>query len=177
MDVQQPEIKSGEPLPLGHRIYRHGLDEWIEKKKDKYIPSLYFFDLHESDKKTGYKLSVDWEKLATPEETIIRIGCSYKKDTKKFKKYENRVIYAIEVTFLNNLDGISDVIYNPIFHPVEKSGYPNNPAHSLIGFDKDKYDVQDRPAVITELRNHAQGKKIEFDMKVVDKAVQEYRNS
>lgn len=178
MDGEQLEIKKGEPLPLKDKIFRHGLIDWQEQQDDKYVPKLRFFELNTADKETGYNLSVDWETKTTPEETIIRIGCTYKSGTDKFKNYENRVIYALEIDFLNKMDEIINIIYDPILHLPLKKGLPDNPSHSLVGFDKDKYeDPQNRPAILTELRNHAKDKKIVFDKNAINKAVKACRNS
>lgn len=178
MDGKQLEIKKGEILPLKDRIFRHGMADWQELQDAKYVPKFRFFELSTADKETGYSLSVDWESKTTPEDTIIRIGCTYKTGTDKFKNYENRVIYALEINFLSNMDEIINIIYDPILHLEPKKGLPDNPSHTLVRFDKDKYDdPQNRPAILTELRNHAKDKKIIFDIKFVNKAVKEYRDS
>lgn len=176
MDVEQFEITDGQSLPNNDRIYRHGPMDWIDTKDQKFIPTLKFFDLSEPDKLSGYHLSVDWENRTTPEETIIRIGCSFSINTTKFKNYKNRVIFALDVRFLVELNGILKVSYSPIIQLIEKTGHINNLAHSLISFDKEEFTAQLRPAVITEMRNHAKDKKINFDMEVVDKAVLQYRD-
>jgi len=126
MDGKQSKIQPSESLPLTDRIYRHGLNDWVEKKGDENIPKFIFFELTELDKKTGYRLSVDWELKTTPEETIARIGGSYKTNTTQFKEYKNRIIFALDIKFLNSLDFVIDVNYNPIVHPVRKLGSPNN---------------------------------------------------
>ena len=51
MDVKKPKIQSGEPLPLTDRIYRYGKNDLIDKE-DKFKPSINFFELSTSDKKT-----------------------------------------------------------------------------------------------------------------------------
>lgn len=177
MDGNKLETKKGDPLPLRDRIFRHGLSDWTKLENGEYVPKFRFFELSNPDKETGYSLSVDWESKTTPEETIIRIGCTYKGDSNQFKNYDNRVIYALEIDFLISMDEIINVIYDPISHIPPKQGTPDNPAHTLIVFDKEKYeDPQNRPAILTELRNHAKDKKIEFNMKSVHKAVKECRN-
>jgi len=147
------------------------------EKEDRYTPTIYFFDLSQTDKNTGYSLSVDWDKKTTPEESIIRIGCSYKtKPDFEFKNYKNRVIYALEIAFIDSLDWISKIEYSPTIHTKEILGHPNNKAHSLVFYDKAEY-AQNRPALLTELRNHAKDKKIEFDMTKVEVFVEKCRKN
>ncbi len=174
MDVKQSEIQRGDLLPITDRVYRHGLDTLVEEKEDKYVPKLRFFDLSNPVKKMDYSLSVDWERKTTPEETIIRVGCSYKTNTEIFKNYKNRIIYALEIKFINSLEWIIDTTYDPTLHEIKKLGSPDNSAHALINFAEDQY-AQNRAAILTELRNHSQDKKIGFNMKEVDKAVIECR--
>lgn len=178
MDGGQPEIQSGDKIPLEDRVLRHGLDEWKNFEDGKYIPTFKFFDLSTDDIKSGYNLSVDWDQKTNPEEIIIRIGCTFHpKKNGQFKNYGNRVIYALEVNFLNNIEKVLNVIYDPISNIVEERGKPNNPSHTLVSFDftdEEQYK-QDRPAILTELRYHAMDKKVHFDIDIVHAAVNKYR--
>lgn len=176
MDVRKPKIQPGQPLPLADKVYRYGINTMVEKE-DRFTPSPYFFDLSNTDKITGYSLSVDWDKKTTPEEGIIRIGCSYKsKPALEFKNYKNRVIYALEIEFIDSLDWIRKIEYSPTIHKKGIFGHPNNKAHSLVFYDQAEY-AQNRAALLTELRNHAKDKKVEFDMTIVEKAVEKYRKN
>lgn len=79
MDGHQLEIQSGDVLPITDRVLRHGLNSWRESVGTVLIPRPIFFDLNNADISNGYNLSVDWEKKTTPEDVIIRVGCSQKK--------------------------------------------------------------------------------------------------
>lgn len=175
MDGNKSEIKPGNPLPLEDRVFRYGKNTNVDKA-NKYKPSLNFFELTGADKATGYGLSVDWEKLTTPEKTIARIGGTYIYKTEKFKEFKDKVIYAIEIEFLKSLKGVNSITYNPSNLNNKKLGSPSNPSHSIIKFDETEYDQkQNRVEILTEIRNHAKDKKIEVDMNEVEKLVKELR--
>lgn len=146
-------------------------------EEDRYIPKLNFFKLTNADINDGYRLSVDWKDLTTPEETIIRVGCTYLHKKSKYKDFENRVIYSMDVDFLESMEEIDSVTYNPSIKEPEEKGYPNNIAHSSIKFDNELYDdAQARPAILTELRNHVKHNKVYFDLEIVRVEVEKYRN-
>lgn len=180
MDGHQLEIQSGDVLPITDRVLRHGLNSWRESVGTVLIPRPIFFDLNNADISDGYNLSVDWEKKTTPEDVIIRVGCSQKKFNPNkplefFKPYEERVIYAIEINFLKSITEIISVYYRPVFFSEKAKGFVDNPAHSSIKFEEDNFS-QYRPLIIGELRNHAKNKNVEFNMEFVSGEVEKYRN-
>ncbi len=177
MDVSELEIKKGDRLPAKDCVYRHGLKEWHEKKNE-FLPSLRFFALSPNDKIEGYKLSVDWNAITSPEEVIARVGATYKVNKNgdfTFKEFENRVIYSVEINFLNSLNFILNVVYDPIVNKPIIIGSPNNPSHSLICFDSQFYTDQNEPMILAEIRNHAKSNRITVDFDIVKKLVEEYR--
>lgn len=142
-------------------------------KANKAIPSIKVFSFSQYD---DGKLSVDWNKLTTPEQTIARVGMSYKKDTTIFKEYNTREIYALNVSFLNDLgDYIKEVTHDPVFNNPEIIGTPNNPAHSLICCNN--ISDFDMPEFLTKLRDHAKNQLVGVNMEEVNRLVSTYRDS
>jgi hypothetical protein len=175
MDVKQFDLSSGEPLPADDRVFRIVIKDWREKS-DKLTPLPKCFSLSSEDKKHGYGLSVDWERKTTPEESIARVGCSYKKDSQEYKGYENRELYAIEVGFLKSLESVRDVLYDPIIHEKPEKGNPENPAHSQAFFNPEVLE-KDEAEIYIKIRNHAKDKRILVSMESVNDLVDKYRAS
>lgn len=173
MDEQIPSLNNGDNLPESDRVYRISLNTQRDRKNKK-IPSVSCFSLSPSDKDNGFKLSTDWEKKTTPEESIARVGCSYKGGTNNFKPYDNREIYAINVEFVKSITGIDRVIFDPVIKENPPIGEPHNPAHSSIVFQKEDFD-KNEPEILLKIRNHATDQKIDFEITEVDRMVQEYR--
>lgn len=173
MDERKPQVKSGGSLPLEDQVYRIALVSWREKK-NKSVPSTRCFDLTERD---GNKLSVDWSGLTTPEESIARVGASFKFGKEEYKESGSRELYALEISFLNTLKEIEEVIYDPIINTPSIKGQPNNLAHSLIIFNEDVVnDKLKRPEIILKLRDHAKSRRVEVNTDQVNDLVEEYRN-
>lgn len=122
------------------------------------------------------KLSVDWEKMTLPEETIARVGASYKLGKEKYKPYENREIYALAVSFLCSLTDVDGVVYDPVRYSPPIKGRVNNPAHSFIKFS-DTFTTHNDLETILKIRDHAVPQKIPVDMEKVHVLVEELRRS
>ena len=147
------------------------------KNGEKFSPSTSSFSLSEADKTDGYGLSTDWEPKTSPEDSIIRIGCSYKGNSTEFKNYKNRELYALELSFLKSFSEILDAIFSPIDINPPQFGKPSNPAHALVSFRKGKSYDEYAPLLFTKLRDHAKQRRIEFDMQAVENSVELYRKS
>lgn len=170
MDEGFPDaINKGESLPDKDRVYRIVVNTERDRK-NKRIPAHRCFSLSEND---NGKLSVDWEQKTTPEESIARFGASFKYNSKEFKPFKNREIYALEISFLKSLSDIDDVIYDPISSSMDIKARVNNPAHSLIVFN-DLFPTHD-PETYIKLRDHAKNNKIEVDIQKVGDLVDKLR--
>lgn len=174
MDAEKFEINSSDSLPTNDNVYRFVLNT-DRDRKNKLIPAVRCFTLSEADKVDDYRLSVEWDKKTTPEEILIRVGLTFKGTGPHFKDYSNREVFSISIGFLNGLDFIVDVIYDPFLPDLPIKGKPSNPAHSLVAFKKEDYD-QYEAQIFTEIRNHAKDKKMNVDMGIVTKIVEEQRN-
>jgi hypothetical protein len=86
------------------------------------------------------ELSCDWNRYSTPQKTFDLIGKEYKTSKKggqwHFKNQNDFFIVSLSVKAMleNNLK--QDILHNPIQHMPEKTGYPNNRAHSLVKGEK-----------------------------------------
>ena len=172
MDEKKLEdVKPGDSLPSLDFVYRVALQS--ERDLDEsgnHIPRLKCFSLSPADIEANYKLSVDWEKKTTPEEVLIRWGTSFKRGKNtEYKPFDNRVLYKLNVGFLQKLPFILDVIYSP--------SHKNN-AHSSICFDNEQFNYKEHePEFLTELRDHAKQFIIKMNMDEVRKKVEEKRKA
>jgi len=148
--------------------------ESARDKKNKRLPAISSFSLSDND---HGNLSVDWERKTTPEESIARFGASYKFGKKEYKPYENRAIYALDISFLNSLSDVEGVIYDPIFYSQPVKGRVNNPAHSLIRFNLalEENGIND-PETLLKIRDHAAKQKVSYDLEKVHAMVDKLRN-
>ncbi|MCW3106503.1 MAG: hypothetical protein JWQ09_1009 [Segetibacter sp.] len=174
MDERKPDLKKGASLPDSDFVFRLIPTDLVEK--DKFTPKLKGFSLSDNDKEHGYGLSVEWSAITTPEESIARVGASFKKNTDKYKDHTKRDIYALSISFLKSLDSILDVVYDPIFNEPPIRGVPNNISHSLVNFSKEELE-KNETEIYTRIREHAKDKKKSVDMKRVDALVNIYRNT
>lgn len=173
MDEESLALNKGDLLPNCDRVLR--IVEITQRDKtNKRIPSLRCFTLSSNDKGS---LSVDWERRTTPEEAVARFGASFRYGTEEYKSYDNREIYAMEISFLNTLEPVDKVIYDPIYFSKPETGRVNNPAHSLIEFsDAFVRDNQNDPEIILKMRNHAVENKVHIDSKKVHELVDKLRD-
>ncbi len=174
MDVKIPDIAPGDSLPDPDDVFRI-TPKNLTEKKNKFMPSLKCFTLSEADKKEGYGLSVDWSARTTPEESIARVGASYKTGTQNYKEYNNKDLYPHNIGFLKSLEPIIDVIYDSIVKKIPIKGTPNNISHSLVNFNKDDLE-KNEAEVYLKIRNHAKDRKMKGDMTKVEQLVKLYRN-
>lgn len=165
-------VKPNDSLPSADSVHRIALQSDRETDENgNYIPKYTCFSLTPADTKDNYKLSVEWDKKTTPEETLIRLGTSFRigKRSNEYKPYDNRLIYKIEVAFLRKLPFILDVIYSPSI---------KNDAHSSICFNKESYNFEEnRPQMLIEIRDHAKQFTVEVNMAEVQKKVEEIRQA
>lgn len=172
----ESELNLGDgQIPFHDRVFRIALNSQ-RARDNKLIPSTSCFSLNNSDKENDYSLSVDWEKMTTAEDCIIRVGCSFKRETGIFKDYRTREIYALDVSFLTALSQVEKVISTPLINNPPIFGRPDNPAHSSICFKRLAYDEAE-PELILKIRDHAKDKIVEFDMTEVEKKVEGYRSA
>lgn len=164
----------GKQLPDEDDVYRIVICT-DRDRKNKMIPAVRCFSLSPQD---DNKLSVDWDKKTSPEESIARVGASYKFNKQEYKPFDNREIYAMNVGFLTTLNDVSSIVYDPISLATPMTGAVNNPAHSLIIFTEIFASSHARePEALLKIRNHAKDKKVDIDMEVVKRLVKEYRES
>lgn len=140
------------------RYYRLALAS-VRDKQNKAIPAVRNFMLHPNDEG---KLSVDCECFTSPEESIARVGASYKANS-TFKDYTDREIYAIDADFIEKNEHIHGVIYDPIiFNPPQK-GRPQNISHSLLDLFLNTPNELE-PEICLKLREHAKDRRINHDI-------------
>lgn len=173
MDEKSFALKKGDPLPECDRVLRI-VENTQRDRKNKNIPSLRCFSLSPNDKGS---LSVDWERRTTPEEAVARFGASFKQGKEEYKTYNNREVYAMKVSFLNALEPVENVVYDPIYYGKPEKGRVNNPAHSLVKFTEAfAKDNQNDPEIILKMRNHAVENKVLIDLDKVHELVEKLRN-
>ncbi|MDK2842974.1 MAG: hypothetical protein PWQ17_2480 [Anaerophaga sp.] len=173
MDEKLFELKKGDLLPDCDRVLRI-VGNTQRDKKNKNIPSVRCFSLSPNDEGS---LSVDWERKTTPEEAIARFGASFKLCKEEYKSYDNREVYAMKISFLNALEPVESVVYDPIYYEKPEKGRVNNPAHSLIKFTEAfANDNQNDPEIILKMRNHAVENKVQINLDTVHELVKEYRD-
>lgn len=172
MDEKTPELTKGDILPSKGQVYRTVLTKQRDKK-NKAVPAVSCFSLSKKDEN---RLSVDWAEKTSPAECVGRFGASYKFGTTEYKPYKNREVYAIDIDFLNAFPEVEKLTYDPlIFNPPQK-GKVNNPAHSLIEFEKAfANNTAKEPEVLVKIRNHAKDQKQEIDWDEVEKLVVNYK--
>lgn len=86
MDGREPFLRKGYVLPDEDDVYRIVINSFRDRR-NKAIPAPRCFDLTKND---GNKLSVDREKNTPPQETIARVGASYKFNMKEYRDHRNR---------------------------------------------------------------------------------------
>ncbi len=172
MDEELPALKKGDLIPESDRVFRL-VENTQRDRENKKIPATRCFSLSPND---GGGLSVDWERKTTPEESVARFGASFKRCKEEYKSYDNREIYAMEVSFLNALEPVEKVVYDPIYYEKPEKGRMNNPAHSLIKFsDALAHDDYNDPETILKMRAHAIENKMEINLDKVHELVKKYR--
>ncbi|MFW5886141.1 MAG: hypothetical protein ACOCUL_00150 [Bacteroidota bacterium] len=171
MDEKSP-LKKGDILPETDKVFRNVLITQRDRR-NKNIPAVRCFSLSPHD---NNKLSVDWERLTTPEECIARIGASFRMGKEEYKQYNNREVYALDIAFLNSLSEIEHVVYDPVVYSLPEKGKVNNPAHSLVVFlEEFTHKKMKEPETLIKIRDHAVNKKAEVDWSQVEELVQLYR--
>jgi hypothetical protein len=168
MDESKPDLKPGDSLPEEDSVYRRVLITERDRKNKK-IPSVGCFSLKPAD---NMKLSVDWNKMTTPEQAIARIGSEFRFGKSEFKNWRDWELYGMEVEFLLNLPPVSSVFYDPIVNSIHKEGQPNNPAHSLVVFQDNP--IEDEPEIILMIRDHAKDRSVPYEKEIVRRLVEEY---
>lgn len=166
MDEKSLNLNKGNSLPDTERVYRIVLVTQRDRK-NKQVPSTSCFSLSNQDENL---LSVDWEKKTTPEQSVARFGASYKFGKEEYKSYVNREIYRLDVSFLRSLPQVDDVFHDPIFHDVPLKGRVDNPAHSLVEFNK-----KNDPELLLKIRDHAAENRIEVNFDEVHELVDELK--
>jgi hypothetical protein len=120
-----------EPIPDTANVYRLVPSHMV--KKGSRIPSESMF-VPDAD-----GLSVDWDKYATPVESLVRTGLTYRFNTNEFKDPTRFLVFKLNVGSVRLLEGIDAVSHTPVFNgnPPPK-GQPNNRSHaSILGSDEE----------------------------------------
>ena len=94
MDEESFILNKGDLLPDCDRVLRI-VENTQRDRKNKNIPNVRCFSLSPNDKGC---LSVDWERRTTPEEAVARFGASFKYGREEYKSYDNREVYAMEIS-------------------------------------------------------------------------------
>lgn len=173
MDDEIFVLKKGDLLPDCDRVLR--IVEITQRdRRNRNIPNLRCFSLSPNDMGS---LSVDWERETTPEESVARFGASFKHGKEVYKPYDNREVYAMEISFLNTLEYVEKVVYDPIYIGKHEKGKVNNTAHSLIKMSEAlAQDCYNDPETILKMRNHAIENKMQINFDKVHELVKEYRD-
>lgn len=138
-------------------------------RRHKAYPAEREFEPKPADKR---KLSVDAASITTPEDSLARLGGTYRKGCQVFKDYTKWELYSLNVGIIKLMDKSIDVIDDPIIVNPPEKGRPSNPAHSLI--DLSSISEFDLPEIILKLRNHAKDYQVAINMTRVDEMVKEY---
>lgn len=104
------------------------------KKKDSRFPSERHFSLNEGEK----GLSVNWERYCSVERNWILIGLSYRHNSTSYKDPALFHVFRINVGVLRVVQGVEDVIHDPVYNEPPLLGKPNNRSHSLIKYSNDE---------------------------------------
>jgi hypothetical protein len=160
-------------LPDNDNVFRI-VEKSHRDKKNKSIPSVSCFSLSQNDKDDGYKLSVNWAALISPEHTLAIVGLSYKSGKEEFKNYRNKEIYSLNVQAVKNIENIIDVVYDPIVFPEKVKGFPSNRSHSSILINPVDFE-KNEPEIILKLRDYAAENYVMVDEKIVDSIIEEYQ--
>lgn len=155
MDEENVELKSGDSLSEESITFRMVHKNLRDENFEPYISAF------KPTKKDDNKLSVDYQELTTPEDSIGRFGAT-KKINGNFKNIDDFSIYSLETSFLINLPNnfISKVEYNPIHNDPLIDGVPNNKSHSLAHFIESHTD---EPELLAKLWEHGKTRFIKFD--------------
>lgn len=124
------------PIPLDAILYKSVHFKTVTTKKPYRPTSSTFVD---------YELSCDWNKYATPTQSLDLISRQYKKGTSVFKDKKDYFLCGIYVSENLHLDPNQSFQHNPLYSLPEIKGSPNNRAHSIIiGNKEDKDKVKAR---------------------------------
>ena len=123
-----------------------------------------------------YKLSLDWARLTTPESSLAIYGATINSRTGQYKNWKLWEIHAVEVSFLLELERVVSVEYNPMYYKPPVKGKQDNPAHSLVIFDKEspEYWTSKEPEVLVRIARHAQERQIQPDEEQTELMVKHY---
>ena|SRR5688572_345378 len=157
MDEETVGLKNGDSVNEDCCMYRMVHSVFMDKNQIG-KPKLSAFKPHIND---DHKLSLDYDKLTTPEDSLGRFGATKKNNG--FKNIEDFSIFSIHVPFvceeLKKL--ISQIEYNPIENNPLIYGIPNNASHSLAHFIASP-DYE--PEILARLWTHAKDRNIEFNL-------------
>ena len=150
-------------------VYRMVHYSQRERRKGK-EPRLDAFKPTPAD---GHKLSVDYEPMTTPEESLARFGATISKSSGDFKNPHDYSIYSLNIGLLRSLPCIIDIYLNAVLVSPPERGRSDNPAHSLVEFD----DIaeEDEPDILYRIQQHAIKRKVEVNSTKVDELTMTYR--
>jgi len=94
-------------------------------------------------------LSVDWDKYATPEESLIRTGLTFRFNSQEFKDPARFMVFKLHVGQVRKLEGVVEVNHTPVFHGnPPPTGRPNNRSHSSVTGTDEEVRLKLRDAAV-----------------------------
>lgn len=79
-------------------------------------------------------MSTDWDKLTTPENSLIRVGLSRRHNSTQYKDANMFKLFSLKIEDIKLIEGVSSVDFTPIYNFPEILGSPNNPSHTDVWF-------------------------------------------
>ena len=95
-----------------------------------------YFDDDRIPKSTAFKpdfqfgISCDWSKLSTPEDTLIRVGLTYKFESSLYKDFQEFSVIQFSVAKIKTIDEIIGLKHTPKKKGL--LGHPKNLSHSTM---------------------------------------------
>ena len=116
-----------EPIPLEAIFYRHIHFQKVSSQTERPNPAAF----------EEFDLSCDWDKYSTPESSREILGLQFKhkknpKDPDVFKNPNDFFLCKLDIKDLFELEPPQAFEHKPVHSIIQRKGFPNNRAHSLI---------------------------------------------
>ncbi len=104
---------------------------------------------------SGGNMSTDWNKYATPQQTLDHVSKQYKTGKTEFKNKDDFGVVSFSVDKIKEIDINHFVLHDPIENIPEIIGNPNNRAHAIVDgkISGDKEDSLEVRALFAEIAN------------------------
>lgn len=104
---------------------------------------------------SGGNVSTDWNKYATPQQTLDHVSKQYKTGKTEFKNKDDFGVISFLVDKTKEIDKNHLVLHDPIENLPEIIGDPNNRAHAIVDgkISGDKEDSLEVRALFAEIAN------------------------